>query len=30
VTGISSYDEDKKNSMKFKWGRFAFDLSQAF
>jgi outer membrane protein assembly factor BamA len=30
VTGITSYDEDKKNSMKFKWGRFAFDLSQAF
>lgn len=30
VTGITSYNEDKKNSMKFKWGRFAFDLSQAF
>ena len=30
VTGLTSYDEDKKNSMKFKWGRFAFDLSQAF
>ena len=30
ITGITSYNEDKKNSMKFKWGRFAFDLSQAF
>ena len=30
VTGITSYNEDKKNSMKFRWGRFAFDLSQAF
>ena len=30
ITGVTSLDENKKNSTKFKWGRFAFDLSQAF
>jgi len=30
ITGLTSSDETKKNSTKFKWGRFAFDLSQAF
>ena len=30
LTGLTSLDESKRNSTKFKWGRFAFDLSQAF
>lgn len=30
ITGLTSVDESKKNSTRFKWGRFAFDLSQAF
>ena len=30
VTGLTSNNENKRNSTKFRWGRFAFDLSQAF